>query len=151
MPRFKLPTPPWPAHYKMPVVVYVGESMRVFSPSSAIPWTPADRSAVPLAYCSTNCFHISHTLTHSHAERLTLRPPCGGISVSRISEDAKASWAVARLGCQGVLGVATVGWVSAVWPVCMSAVCRTRVLWSSQTTQDKHTHTLTQTVEGGDC
>lgn len=63
--------------------------------------------------------------------------------MSRISEDAKASWAVARLGCQGALGAAVVGWVSALWPVCMSAVCRARVLWLSQTTtQDTHTHTV---------
>ena len=64
--------------------------------------------------------------------------------MSRISEDAKGSWAVARLGCQGVLGVAVMGWVSAVWPVCMSGVRRARVLWSLST-QEKHTHTYTYT------
>lgn len=70
--------------------------------------------------------------------------------MSRISEDAKASWAVARLGCQGAPGAAAMGWVSALWPVCMSAVCRARVLWLSQTTtQDKHQdiHTVLSVYE----
>ena len=102
------------------------------------------RSAIP----STRILQhrLFACLTHSYTEKLTLRPQCRGLTASWISKDAKRSWAVARLGCQGVLGVAIVSWVSAVWPVCMSAACRTRVLWSSQTTtQDKHTRTHTHT------
>lgn len=142
-------TQPCMVHYNIPAMVdelrWVEACVSIFPELSH-----SLSSSWPLS-CASRILQLKlfPYLTHSHSERLTLGPLRRGISVSRISEDAKRSWAVARVSCQEVLDGATVGWVSTVWPVCLSAMCRTRVLLHSQsTTQDQHTYKNTVCMKG---